>query len=66
MKVQDLDPLESVNFDFKNRVFKINEIDIKNCTDVDISFHNRTWSVNIGVGACFDTNGEWKKRTATN
>lgn len=66
MKVQDLEPLESINFDFKNKIFRINGVDVKNCTDVDISFHNGTWSVNVGVGACFDTNGEWKKRTATN
>lgn len=66
MKAQDLDSLKSVNLDFKNWVFQINGVDIKNCTDVDISFHNGEWSVMVSTGACFNRTGERKRSAATN
>lgn len=65
MESWDLASLKSVNLDFEKWVFQINGVDIKHCTDVDISFHKGEWSVSVGVGARFNPRGERKRSTAT-
>lgn len=61
MNILDLDDLRSVNLDLKNKVFEINGVDIKNCTDLDITFHDGEWKVQIGIGAVFKPSGEFKR-----
>lgn len=54
--------LRSVVLDFENQVFKVNGVSINHCTDVNITFHNSTWSVSLGESVMFNARGEFKSK----
>lgn len=56
-KLIKLNELKSINLDFEKMSFQINGIDIGDCTDIDITFHDRKWNVNIGQHGCFTFQG---------
>lgn len=56
-KLVKLNELKSINLDFEKMSFQINGIDIGDCTDVSIIFHDRKWNVNIAQHGCFTFQG---------
>lgn len=59
-----LSELKMIHFDFENKIFEINGIDIGHLTDVDISFHNREWSLTLTQKGIFTINGKHEKNVA--
>lgn len=54
--------LKSIHFDFENRVFEINGINIGYCTDVDICFHDSKWSISLGENKNYNVSGFMVKK----
>lgn len=65
--IDPLRGLKTVSLDFEKKQFSVNGVDIGHCTDVEISFHDGIWTVNLGEQANFTTKGDYipKKLPAT-
>lgn len=54
--------LKLIHLDFENKVFEINGINIGYCTDVDICFHDRKWTISLGENKNYNVSGFMVKK----